>query len=203
MEQREFTPLFWGDAGWVRIFATKPVVHPDDLRKLKLFVLTGEVAQFDLMKAAGFRPIQYSYTDTVGGLAQGQIEAVPTIPMYALAGQFDRNAKYMLDINYVPLVGGLVVNAKTWNKISPATREAMRAAAEAAGKKIQAESRREMDAAVAAMQKRNELKVTPMTPALEAEWRQLFEGVYPRIRGNTVSAEMFDEVQRLLKEFRK
>jgi TRAP-type transport system periplasmic protein len=42
-----------------------------------------------------------------------------------------------------------------------------------------------------------------MTPALEAQWRTLFEGVYPQIRGKLVPADVFDEVQRLLKEYRK
>jgi TRAP-type C4-dicarboxylate transport system substrate-binding protein len=204
MEEKGFVPLFWADGGWVRLFSTKPVVHPDDLRKLKLFVLSGEVKQYDLMKAAGFQPFQYSYIDTVSGLAQGQIEAVATIPMYALAGQFDKNAKYMLDINYVPLVGGLVVTAKAWNSIPPVTRDALRKAAEEAGKKIQAESRKEMAGAIAAMKARKPgLVVTPMTPSLETEWRQLFESLYPRIRGNIVPADMFDEVQRLLREYRK
>jgi len=29
--------LFWSDSGWVRFFTTAPVLHPDDLKKLKIF----------------------------------------------------------------------------------------------------------------------------------------------------------------------
>jgi len=46
------------------------------------------------------------------------------------------------------------------------------------------------------------LKVQPVTPELEAEWRKVAEHAYPMIRGNMVPAELFDEVQRLLKEYR-
>jgi TRAP-type C4-dicarboxylate transport system substrate-binding protein len=202
LEAKGFVPLFWGDAGWVRIFSTKPVLHPDDLRKLKLFVLAGNIKEFDMMKGAGFQPVAYEYTNTFTGLTTHQIEAVATIPIYAEAGQFDKSAKYMLNINYVPLVGGLVVNAKAWNSIPPATREEMRKAAEEAGKKITLESRKEMDGAVAAMQRPPRgLQVAPMTPALEKEWRQLLENL--PIRGTLVPADMFDEVQRLLREYRK
>jgi TRAP-type transport system periplasmic protein len=197
-----FVGLFWGDAGWVRIFSTKPVVHPDDLRRLKLFVLAGEVKQYDMMKTAGFQPIAYEYTNTFTGLTTHQIEAIPTIPIYAEAGQFDKTAKYMLNINYVPLVGAMVMNAKAWNAIPAATREVMRKAAEEAGKKITLESRKEMDGAVAAMQKPPRgLQVTPMTPEVEAEWRKLFESL--PVRGTLVPADMFDEVQQLLREYRK
>jgi hypothetical protein len=52
------------------------------------------------------------------------------------------------------------------------------------------------------MQKRG-LKMTQLTPAAEAEWRALFDGVYPKIRGSMVPADVFDEVQRLLREYRK
>ena len=47
------------------------------------------------------------------------------------------------------------------------------------------------------------LKVGRMTPETEAEWRALFEGLYPKIRGTLVPTDMFDEVQRLLREYRK
>ena len=59
-----------------------------------------------------------------------------------------------------------------------------------------------MQEAVAAMEKRG-LKVNRLTPSAEAEWRALFEGLYPKIRGGLVPADMFDEVQRLLREYRK
>ena len=43
------------------------------------------------------------YTDTLTGLQTGLIEAVPTTPFYALAGQFYLPASYMLELNYAPL----------------------------------------------------------------------------------------------------
>ena len=58
-----------------------------------------------------------------------------------------------------------------------------------------------MDESVAAMKKRG-LKVHELTPAAEAAWRQIAEGAYPKIRGSIVPADMFDEVQRLLAEYR-
>ena len=69
------------------------------------------------------------------------------------------------------------------------------------GKQFQARGRVESDEAVQAMQKRG-LKVVPLSPALEAEWRTTSEAFYPRIRGTMVPADMFDEVVRLLGEYR-
>jgi len=44
--------------------------------------------------------------------------------------------------------------------------------------------------------------VTQATPEIEAEWRTTAEGVYPKIRGKIVPAEVFDEALRLIKEYR-
>ncbi len=77
----------------------------------------------------------------------------------------------------------------------------LRAAAES-GRQICAASRRESEEAVEAMRKRG-LKVHTLTPQLEAEWRRVMEEVfYPRIRGKMVPADIFDEVRRLLVEYR-
>ena len=46
------------------------------------------------------------------------------------------------------------------------------------------------------------LVVQKVTPEVEAEWRAVVEKVQDQIRGKIVPADMFDEAQRLLKEYR-
>src|SRR3974390_3088502 len=46
-----YVTLFWCDSGWVRFFSKSPVVHPDDLRKLKVYCGTDIPAEYDLWKA--------------------------------------------------------------------------------------------------------------------------------------------------------
>ncbi len=85
--------------------------------------------------------------------------------------------------------------------IPPATQEALLKAAAEAGAEVTKRSRTESDQAVEAMKKRG-LTVHGATPEIEAEWRTLAEGVYPKIRGGMVPADVFDEVERLLQEYR-
>src|SRR4029077_6700341 len=109
-------------------------------------------------------------------LQTGLIDAVPTPPFYALAGQFYLPAPYMLQMNYAPLVGGLVITRKAWDAIPAATRDVMRRSSEEAGRKISQQVHQEMQEAITAMQKRG-LKVTQLTPSAEADWRALFDGI--------------------------
>ena len=202
LEEKGYVALFWGDAGWVQIFSRKPVLHPDDLKKQKVFVLASDGSQVDLMKTAGFHAVPLEYTDTLTGLQTGLIDAVPTTPFYALAGQFYLPASYMLELNYVPLGGAFVVTRKAWDGLTLAMQDVIRQTGDETGKKITLQSLREMQESVAAMTKRG-LKVSRMTPEAEAEWRTLFESVYPKLRGGLVPADMFDEVRRLLRDYRK
>jgi len=194
--------LSWGDAGWVRFFSRNPAAHPQDYKSMKMFTWAGEPEQMEIMKALGYQPVSLETSDILPALQTGLIEVAPATPYYALAAQFNGPAPYMLDLNWAPIVGALVVTKKAWDAMSPAGQDALREAAGKAGTEMRSKARAEVDEAVAAMVKRG-LKVTPLTPALDAEWRDFAAGIYPQIRGKLVPAETFDEVTRLLAEYRK
>jgi len=201
LNEKGFVVLFWADAGWVRFFTKRPAVRPDEFKKLKLFSWSGDNNTIDLMKAVGYHPVPLEYTDTLTSLQTGLIDAVPTTPFYALAGQFFHSASHMLELNWAPLVGGTIVTKKSWDALPAATRERLLKAATEAGEQARRKGRSESDEAVEAMKKRG-LTVHPVSAEVEAEWRRLAESVYPKIRGRIVPADLFDEVQRILKEYR-
>ncbi len=196
-----FRVLFWGDAGWVRFFSKEPGLRPADYRQMKVFAWAGDNPQVDIMKALGYKPVVLEISDILPGLQTGMINMVPSTPFYALVGQFYGHASHMLDMNWVPIVGAAVITRKAWESMSPAAQKALREAGETTGAQLRAISRRENDESVEAMKKRG-LKVQRVSPEIEAEWRALAEGAYPMIRGNMVPADLFDEVQRLLREYR-
>jgi TRAP-type C4-dicarboxylate transport system substrate-binding protein len=107
----------------------------------------------------------------------------------------------MIEINWAPLVGACVVRKQTWEKIPAAVRAELLKGAAAVGAEIKANSRKESDESVGAMEKRG-LKVTKVTPAIEAAWRSAAEAAYPKIRGAIVPPEIFDRVLELIKEYR-
>jgi len=196
-----FVVLCWGDAGWVRFFSKGPALHPADYRRMKVFAWAGDAPQADIMKTLGYQPVVLEVSDILPGLQTGMIDMVPSTPFWALTLQFYSHASYMLDMNWAPMVGAIVVTRKVWDAMSPAGRQALLQAGDFAGAELRAVSRREHEESVAAMRKRG-LKVQPVTRELEAEWRRVAEQTYPMVRGNLVPAELFDEVQRLLQEYR-
>jgi TRAP-type C4-dicarboxylate transport system substrate-binding protein len=201
LAEKGFVVLFWSDTGWVRFFSKEPVVTPDDLKKTKLFVAANRPNEENIYRSAGCNPVPLEVTDILPNLQTGLINAVPMPPSIALALQVDKVAPNMLDLNWVPLVGAAIITKKTWDSIPPESQAAMRKAAVEAGKLIKADGRREGVESVEAMKKRG-LKVHSVTPEIEAQWKQIAESVYPKIRGKTVPADIFDEVINDLKTYR-
>jgi len=202
LKAKGFLVLFWSDMGWVRFFSKQPVVRPADLKTTKLFTWAGNTEQVDLMKSLGFNPIPLETADILPGLQTGLINSVPLPPSYALASQVYTEAKHMLELNWAPLVGALVITTRAWGRLPPAVQEQLIGRAAETESEIRSAGRREADDAVRTMQDKWRLTVHKTAPEVVEEWRRLAESVYPRIRGKIVPADVFDEVQRLLQERR-
>ncbi|HMV18126.1 MAG TPA: TRAP transporter substrate-binding protein DctP [Zoogloea sp.] len=196
-----FVVLTWGDAGWVRFFSKEAAVRPDDYKKMKFFAWAGESEQQDIMKSLGYTPVPLETSDILPSIQTGMINAVPSTPYFALASQVYATANHMLDINWAPIVGALVVTKKAWDDMTPAAQTALRDAAAKAGAQMRQQARKEVDEAVEAMKKRGLVVHTP-TPEQMKEWNDLADKLYPRIRGKMVPADTFDEVVSLLKTYR-
>jgi TRAP-type C4-dicarboxylate transport system substrate-binding protein len=201
LADKGFVMLFWGDAGWVRYFFKEPTLTPAELKRRKIFVWAGNVDQVDIMKQLGYNPVPLETADILTSLQTGLINAVSVPPIFAARSQFYTYAPHMIDLRYAILVGGLALKKEVWEGLPAATREHLLTAAAQAGKQIQTNGRKEGDEAVDALRKRG-LQVHAVTPDLEAQWRAAAEETYPRIRGRIVPADIFDEVQRLLQEYR-
>lgn len=202
MLDRGFVVLAWVDAGWVRFFSRTPVAAVEDLKRLKLFTWAGDAQTSDVMTRAGLKPVALETSDILTGLQTGLIDAVPLPPFFALASQVYRPAPYMLDLDWAPLVGALVISKRSWDRIPEALRPTLRAAARSAGEEIRSSGRAEAAGAVETMQEKWGLTVYRPTAEEQAGWRKAVEAAHPAIRGGIVPAEIFDEVQRLLVEFR-
>ena len=196
-----FVVLAWGDAGWVRFFSKEAAVRPDDYKRMKFFAWGSEPDQQAIMKSLGYTPVPLETTDILPAIQTGMINVVPSTPYFALATQIYNTAPHMLEINWAPIVGALVVTRKAWEDMSPDVQQAVRAASDNAGAQIRTKARQEVEEAVEAMKKRG-LTVHKTNAEQMKEWNDLADKLYPRIRGTMVPAETFDEVMAHIKTYR-
>jgi TRAP-type C4-dicarboxylate transport system substrate-binding protein len=196
-----YVVLAWGDAGWVRFFSKQAAFSPEEFKKMKFFAWGAEAEQQEIMKSLGYMPVPLEPTDILPAIQTGLINVVPSTPYFALASQIYNTAPNMLEINWAPIVGALVMTKKSFDDMSPEVQKVLRASSDSAGSVIRTQARKEVEEAVDAMKKRG-LQVNKPNAEQLKEWRALSESLYPRIRGKMVPAETFDEVFAHLKAYR-
>ncbi|MBP7569142.1 MAG: TRAP transporter substrate-binding protein DctP [Acidobacteria bacterium] len=201
LEDKGFVVLTWGDAGWVHFFTVTPAPRPADMQKLVLFTWGNDPRTEEMYKDAGFRVMPLASTEILQSLQTGKIQAFPAPPIAALASQWFGAAKNMTPVKFAPVIGGAIISKAAWDRIDPALRPQLLKEAEEVGRIYKPRIRKLEGDAIAAMQKYG-LKITPITPEIEREWKQTAEKVYPRLRGGYLRAQDFDEVTGLVKEYR-
>ncbi len=197
-----FVVLTWIDSGWVRIFSKDPLLSPDDMRRSKLFTWSGDPQQTDLLKKMGFRPIAIESTEIVSSLTTGLVDTVPMPPFYALASQTYSSAPYMLDFNYTPIIGAIVISKRMWERFSEEDRAAMKAAAQEAGREMTVSGRQESEESISVMADSFGLKSSQLDDNLREQWQLVSTEAYGHIRDNTVPGEIWDQAIEHLQEYR-
>jgi TRAP-type C4-dicarboxylate transport system substrate-binding protein len=201
MAKKGFIVLHWGDVGWVHFFAKKPAKSLEEIRKMKLFISSGDPEAERLYKEFGFHPIPLAVTDMIPSLQTGLIEAFDIPPLFALLDQSFALAKNMIPIKWAPLIGATVVSKRSWERIPEGWRAPMLAAARKAAIERRDEIRKMGDDAVDEMEKRG-LTVVDVDGDVVSSWRAEAESAYPSLRGTIVPNELYDEVLRLHEGFR-
>jgi TRAP-type C4-dicarboxylate transport system substrate-binding protein len=201
MEQKGYIVLFWSDIGWIRHFSIHPLVHPQDLKRMKMFVWSGSPEQVDIMKEWGTNPVSLEPSDILSALSTGMINVVSATPFSANAGQYARVAKHVLEINWAPLIGGAVIRKQVWEKIPAELRQDLLNIAAEAGREIKYSGRKESQDAIEVMKKKQGLQVAVPTSQIHEEWRLAMRALYPRMRGNVVTAGGFDRVEHILRGY--
>lgn len=202
MLEKGFVVLSWVDSGWVKIFSKNEIVTPDDMKRGKLYTWAGDNKQTDLLKNMGFRPVPIDASEVTTSLQTGLVDTVPLPPFFALATQSYRSAPHMLDIRYTPMMGAIVVTKRTWDRISPENQKVMMESARRYGREITLAGRVENEESIRVMKEKWGLKIREADADVNAAWEKVSEEAYSLIRDNTVPADIFDEVVRLLKEYR-
>lgn len=199
--EKGFVMLGWMDSGWWRLFSKNPLRSPEDMRNEKINIGTDNPGMAKVVQSLGMQPVELVPTNILVSLQTGLITMTPAPPIYALTGQFYQPAPHMLELNWAPLVGGIVITKKAWDEMTPAQQAVVRTSGAEAAAKITARARTEMTESVEAMKKRG-LHVQAVSGELEQQWVAFFQEAQRQARGTLVPEKTFDEIMAMLQEYR-
>ena len=200
--KKGFTVLAWAKVGWINFFSTKPVVYPKDLKPLKLAVAEGEAELLQAWRVLNYNAIPLATNDVMTGLQNGMIEALYAPPLVAASFQWFGIAKHMCSIRISPLIGGIVINKKTWDEIPADMRPKLVKSMKQVVDNLYIDTIALEKSAVDTMLK-NGLQIHQVPPEGEKVWRQEATKSYEVYVGKTFSRELFEKLKGYLKEYRE
>lgn len=201
MIERGFRVLGWSDVGWVYLFANRPVVTPDDARRIKIRVGPGDAGWIKMLKDRGYHPIPLPMTEIHTGLQSGLIDAFTTPPAMALSTQWFGLANHMLEFKWAPLTAAVIISERVWQSLPESLRPSLEHAAREAAHHAQSEIRRFEAEAIAAM-KQYGLAVNPISSQVATEWERELSTGYSSLLGSSVPEPLYRAVKESLERYR-
>ena len=194
-----FKLLHLGELGWAYWFSSRPIKTPNDLKGMKIFTWAGDFKWERLWEKAGYNPVPLASVDILSGLQTGLIDALSTMPLYALSQQSFGLANHMLDMKWGVLMAGIVVDVRAWNRISKKYHIELvniTRSIQEKQKSINYNAERE---SVKAMQEYG-LVVHNISEEEREIWENEVESMSPNLRGKIIPANVYDTVMELTKD---
>jgi TRAP-type transport system periplasmic protein len=201
MAKKSFTVVTWTTAGWAHIFAKQPVRSPSDLKKQKFWVWEGNSKELQIWQEAGFPAVPLGVPDIMTGLQSGMIDALISTPLSAGSYQWFAIAKNMSEMNWGPMVAGIVVYTSVWNKIPKDLQAKFLEIAHKAGPLI-AEETKKADAEAITVMKKYGLNLVPQTKQGEIEWKNIVDKYFMQYINSEVGIDSYNLVNNILKQYR-
>ena len=198
IESKGFKLLYLSDLGWAYWFSTTELRTPNHLKNKKIFTWAGDFKWEQTWKKAGYSPVSLASTDILSGLQTGLIDAMPTMPIYALAQQSFGIVNHMLDLKWGVLMAGIIIDLKTWNRIPEKYHEELIAITQKIQTDYKSSNQEAENNAITAM-KQYGLKVHSITEEEKKMWQEQVNKMESYLRGNIIPETVYDKVIDLTK----
>ena len=202
LQKRGFKPIMWSPSGWVYFFSRALVITPDDLRRQKLWVWSGDPDEVQAYQSAGFQTVSTAATDLMTSLQGGMVDALVTSPLVAASSQWFGIAGNMCAMKLAPLWGAAIVSMKTWSQIPADLQPRLLEAAQKINESLAPDLAKADGQAIEVMQKYG-LKINQVPPQAAATWVELLQKTFAGLVGRSYDKESFDMVTQYLAEYLK
>ena len=200
IEKRGFKIVLWSPGGWVYFFSRHPVVRPDDLKKQKLWVWSGDPDEIQAYQSIGFQTVTLASTDLMTSLQGGMVDTLVTSPLVAASSQWFGIAGNMCSLRLGPLWGAAIVSTKTWNEVPADLRPKLIEAAQKIIDSIGPDLVKADSDAITVMQKYG-LKINQVSPQVRQEWADLMDRVFRGLVGKIYDRESYEMATKYLGEY--
>ncbi len=190
LQKRGFKPFMWTLGGWVYFFSRQPLSTPEDLRRQKLWVWSGDPDEIQAYQSAGFQTVTIASMDLMTSLQGGMVDALVTSPLVAASSQWFGIASNMYALRLAPLWGAAIISSKTWAQVPTDLQPKLLEAAQRIADSL-APDLLQADGNAIAVMKRYGLKINEVTPQASTIWTDLLQKTFAPLVGRMYDRESF------------
>lgn len=202
LEAKGIKLLAWTKVGWLHFFSKHPVTKVEDLQAQKFFVYQGDEKTVGVWRDGGFKPVPLSTNDMMTSLQSGMIESFASTSLSTAAFQWFGIANNMVDMNWSVLLGGIIINKKTWDRFPKPLQKKLEKIALNVGSDIQ-KSIEQIDVKAVETMKKNGLKVTSIPDSEMAKWQVIADkGAKYMIDHKAITQASYDKIKGYIAEYR-
>jgi TRAP-type C4-dicarboxylate transport system substrate-binding protein len=199
--EKGFKVIIWTMSGWVNFFSKNPVLYPQDLKKQKLSFTTGEPEMEQAWKKSGYHIVPTEMKDLMMALQSGMVDSFYLPPLVAGSGQFFPLAPHMNTLKIAPLVGGMVIMDRIWEKIPENYKSAMMDVVRKQSDKLDLETA-DLEKKAMDTMKKNGLIIHEAPADSLPKWKEEAAKGMDELIGKKFSREIYDRLQQILREYR-
>lgn len=191
------------EGGFTYAMSTEPIKNTQDLNNHRIWTPTNNKTAELTLNSFGITPIPLNIGDVLAGLQTNLIDTVAVSPIVAIALQWHTQIKYVTDIPLTYLYATLVIDKKTFSKISINDQKIVKTVMQKIFKKIDKQNRKDNVSAFKALAKQGIEVISPHGKTLSV-WYKKGEVARSNIKSKGIFSEgAIEQISKLLEKFRK
>lgn len=177
----------WTETGTGQLVADVPYLTPDSIKGKRLGVLGNPITN-QFWESIGALPVMTPSTDAASNLATHLIDVYPTIPVFYVFAGVNKVAPVLSKIDYVMSPATILIDSKTWKKLSKEDRAGMERALARHPSTERSKAFYAFEETVLGMHQKSGGKVINTTAQQKELWRKDIDKYYSKVLGG-VSAK--------------
>jgi len=200
--RKNYILLGFVEAGFVYFFSSSEISKPDALKNIKMWVWKGDTVAQTFLSTFGIKTYPLHLSDVSTGLETGMIDSFYSPILASVAFQWHTKIKYMLDYPMVNSTGGLLMDRKSFDRLSPKNQEILKDAARKYCAELVRLTRRDNDEARMALKESGIKFVLPLKQEI-GSFQDSALKTYEKNIPDIYSRELFNRVQEIVREYRE
>ncbi|MBW1982846.1 MAG: TRAP transporter substrate-binding protein DctP [Deltaproteobacteria bacterium] len=199
--EKGYEVLGWTEVGFIYIMTTVPIASVEDLKGKKVWTRANSPLANAVFRKARVSPVAIGAPDVLVALQTNLLQVVYNSPYYALITQWYSRIKYLTDLPLTYIGGALIMNSKTFSRLSAADQKILREVCARYTRLLTEKTREDNSEALRVILRHGVKKISP-EPAEIARFKDLLNQAVRDLGSKYMPQATFERVREELQAFR-